>query len=157
MLTDFEALAAELARVTNQRRVGRVTAVGTAALEIAGLSNHARIGDQVAIGLGQGQALGGEIVGISESLARAMTYAPLDGAAVKLTAAYYDAPAGRRIEGQGIMPDLVVGQSAGNEAADLDAARPAALQTHASDATIGDRQLDRALRFLQDDAIVARH
>ena len=53
MLTDFAALGAELARVTNQRRVGRVTAVGTAALEIAGLSNHARIGDQVAIGLGR--------------------------------------------------------------------------------------------------------
>ena len=82
MLTDFDALGAELARVSNQRRVGRVTAVGTAALEIAGLSNHARIGDQVAIGLGGGAALGGEVVGISEALARAMTYAPLDGAAV---------------------------------------------------------------------------
>ena len=54
MLTDFYALRAELARVSNQRRVGRVNAVGTAALEIAGLSNHARIGDQVAIGLGGG-------------------------------------------------------------------------------------------------------
>ena len=52
MLTDFAALGAELARIPNQRRVGRVTAVGMAALEIAGLSNHARIGDQVAIGLG---------------------------------------------------------------------------------------------------------
>jgi flagellum-specific ATP synthase len=82
MLTDFSALGAELARVSNQRRVGRVSAVGTAALEIAGLSNHARIGDQVAIGLGGGDALGGEIVGISERVARAMTYAPLDGAAV---------------------------------------------------------------------------
>lgn len=83
MLTDFTALGAELARVSNRRRVGRVTAVGTAALEIGGLSNHARIGDQIAIGLGSGAgALGGEIVGISERLARAMTYAPLDGAAV---------------------------------------------------------------------------
>jgi carboxyl-terminal processing protease len=81
----------------------------------------------------------------------------LDGAAVKLTTAYYHAPGGRQIEGQGIMPDLVVAQSAGNDAADLDAARPAALQTHTSDAASGDRQLDRALRFLQDDAIVARH
>ena len=52
MLTDFAALGAELARIPNQRRVGRVTAVGMAALEIAGLSNHGRIGDQVAIGLG---------------------------------------------------------------------------------------------------------
>ena len=82
MLTDFAALGAELARIPNRRRVGRVTAVGMAALEIAGLSNHARIGDQVAIGLGGGAALGGEIVGISESLVRAMTYAPMDGAAV---------------------------------------------------------------------------
>jgi flagellum-specific ATP synthase len=82
MLTDFEALAAEIARISNRRRVGRVTAVGMAALEIAGLSNHARIGDQVAIGLGQGTSLGGEVVGISERVTRAMTYAPLDGAAV---------------------------------------------------------------------------
>ncbi len=100
MLTDFEALAAELARVRNGRRVGRVTAVGTAALEIAGLSNHARIGDQVAIGLGGRAAplprgelgselggelrgeLGGEVVGVSEALVRAMTYAPVDGVAV---------------------------------------------------------------------------
>ena len=36
----------------------------------------------MAIGLGHGAALGGEIVGISEAVARAMTYAPLDGAAV---------------------------------------------------------------------------
>lgn len=90
MLTDFEALAAELARVSPTRRVGRVTAVGTAALEIAGLSNHARIGDQVAIGLGgRGsgtQPLGGEVVGVSEAVVRAMTYAPLDGAAVGDTA-----------------------------------------------------------------------
>jgi flagellum-specific ATP synthase len=90
MLTDFAALGAELARIPNRRRVGRVSSVGTAALEIAGLSNHARIGDQVAIGIGGGaavgralgRALGGEIVGVSESQARAMTYAPLDGAAV---------------------------------------------------------------------------
>jgi len=84
MLTDFEALGAELARLSNTRRVGRVTAVGTAALEIAGLSNHARIGDQVAIGLGgrAAQELGGEVVGVSEAVVRAMTYAPLDGAAV---------------------------------------------------------------------------
>ncbi len=83
MFADFGALGAELARVQNQQRVGRVTTVGTAALEIAGLSNHARIGDQVAIGLGGGRApLGGEVVGISETVVRAMTYAPLDGAAV---------------------------------------------------------------------------
>jgi flagellum-specific ATP synthase len=86
VLTDFSALTAELARIPNQRRVGRVTAVGTAALEIAGLSHHARIGDQVAIGVGSGAApasdIGGEVVGVSERLVRAMTYGPLDGAAV---------------------------------------------------------------------------
>ena len=93
MLTDFAALGAELARIPNQRRVGRVTAVGMAALEIAGLSNHGRIGDQVAIGLGGGAALGGEIVGISESLVRAMTYAPMDGAAVGDAATLLGRPA----------------------------------------------------------------
>lgn len=86
MLTDFSALTAELARIPNQRRVGRVTAVGTAALEIAGLSTHARIGDQVAIGVGnagtQVSEIGGEVVGVSEQVVRAMTYGPLDGAAV---------------------------------------------------------------------------
>ena len=56
MLTDFSALAAELSRISNHRRVGRVAAVGTAALEIAGLTHHARIGDQVAIGIGDGRA-----------------------------------------------------------------------------------------------------
>jgi flagellum-specific ATP synthase len=82
MATDFSALRAEIARIPNHRRVGRVAAIGTAALEVAGLTHRARIGDQVAIGLGRGGALGGEIVGISETHARAMTYAPLDGAAV---------------------------------------------------------------------------
>jgi flagellum-specific ATP synthase len=86
MLTDFDALAAEISRIPNHRRVGRVAAVGTAAIEIAGLTHQARIGDQVSIGLQGGLAgggeLGGEIVGISERHARAMTYAPLDGAAV---------------------------------------------------------------------------
>ncbi len=87
MLTDFTALTAELSRISNHRRVGRVAAVGTASLEIAGLTHQARIGDQVAIGLAGGTELGGEIVGISERHARAMTYAPLDGAAVGRPAA----------------------------------------------------------------------
>jgi flagellum-specific ATP synthase len=82
MLTDFTALAAEISRIPNHRRVGRVAAVGTAAIEIMGLTHQARIGDQVAIGLAGGSELAGEIVGISENHARAMTYAALDGAAV---------------------------------------------------------------------------
>ena len=82
MLTDFSAVASELTRITNHRRIGRVVAVGTASLEIAGLTHQARIGDQVAIAMGAGRSLGGEIVGISEDHARAMTYAPLDGAGV---------------------------------------------------------------------------
>jgi flagellum-specific ATP synthase len=82
MLTDFTALTAELSRIPNHKRVGRVAAVGTASLEIAGLTHQARIGDQVSIALASGRDLGGEIVGISETRARAMTYAPLEGAAV---------------------------------------------------------------------------
>ena len=74
MLTDFSALTAELSRIPNQRRVGRVTAVGTAALEIAGLSHHARIGDQVAIGVGGGASqpgeIGGEVVGVGPERGR---------------------------------------------------------------------------------------
>ena len=82
MHTDFTALTAELSRISNHKRIGRVAAVGTASLEIAGLTHQARIGDQVSIALAGGRDLGGEIVGISETRARAMTYAPLEGAAV---------------------------------------------------------------------------
>ncbi len=82
MLTDFTALQAEFSRFSNHRRVGRVAAVGTAALEIAGLTHQARIGDQVAIAMGSGAPLGGEIVAISADHARAMTYQSCDGAAV---------------------------------------------------------------------------
>ncbi len=82
MLTDFAALEAELSRISNHRRIGRVAAVGGAALEIAGLTHHARIGDQVSIRLRRGETLGGEIVAISERHARAMTYASGDGVAV---------------------------------------------------------------------------
>ncbi len=82
MLTDFTALRQEISRIANSRRVGRVVAVGQASLEIAGLTHQGRIGDQVAIALRGGQTLGGEIVALSEGAARAMTYQPLDGAAV---------------------------------------------------------------------------
>lgn len=82
MLTDFTALKSELSRVSNHVRVGRVVSVNTASLEIAGLTHQARIGDQISITLRSGPDLPGEIVGVSEGRARAMTYAPLDGAAV---------------------------------------------------------------------------
>ena len=84
MLTDFAALGAELARIRNRRRVGRVTSVGTAALEIAGLRTTPVSATRwrSASAAARERALGGEIVGVSESLTRAMTYAPLDGAAV---------------------------------------------------------------------------
>ncbi|MFO1105066.1 MAG: FliI/YscN family ATPase [Amaricoccus sp.] len=82
MLTDFAALQAELSRLGNTRRVGRVATVGAAALEITGLTHQARIGDQVAIDIGTDERLGGEIVGIGADHARAMTYQPCDGAAV---------------------------------------------------------------------------
>jgi len=82
MLTDFAAVRAEVARISNSRRVGRVVSVGANALEIAGLTHRARLGDQIEIRLAGGGTLGGEIVGLSRDSARAMTYAPLDGAAV---------------------------------------------------------------------------
>lgn len=82
MPRDFRLLAADLARIPNHRRVGRVAGVGTAAIEISGLTHQARIGDQVAIDLAGGSVLGGEIVSLAEDHVRAMTYAPLDGAAM---------------------------------------------------------------------------
>jgi len=82
MHTDFSALTAEVSRIANHRRVGRVAAIGTASLEIAGLTHQARIGDQVEIATASGGELGGEIVAITEKHARAMTYQPNDGAAV---------------------------------------------------------------------------
>lgn len=45
MLTDFAALQADLGRIANHRRIGRVVSLGQAALEIAGLTHQARIGD----------------------------------------------------------------------------------------------------------------
>ena len=50
MLSDFRTLAADLARQPNHHRVGRVSAVGTAAIEVSGLTHQARIGDQTAHG-----------------------------------------------------------------------------------------------------------
>lgn len=82
MLNDFRALTQEIGRVPNHRRVGRVVAIGQAALEIAGLTHQARIGDQVAIALRGGGVLGGEVVALGGRTARAMTYQPLDGAAL---------------------------------------------------------------------------
>ncbi len=82
MANDFIALAQEIRRISNHRRIGRVVELGQASLEVAGLTHQARIGDQVAISLRSGATLGGEIVAISERSARAMTYQPLDGAAV---------------------------------------------------------------------------
>jgi flagellum-specific ATP synthase len=81
MLTDFSALQADLSRVSNHKRRGRVVAVGSGSLEIAGMTHQARIGDQVEIGLNAGP-IRGEIVALSERAARAMTYEPCDGAAV---------------------------------------------------------------------------
>ena len=82
MHPDFAPLQREIARISNHRRVGRVVSLTPAALEVAGLTHQARIGDQIAIGARGGRALGGEIVAISERCARAMTYQPLDGAAM---------------------------------------------------------------------------
>jgi flagellum-specific ATP synthase len=82
MLTDFTPLQADIARISNVRRVGRVVAVGSGSIEIAGMTHQARIGDQVEIAMRSGGRVAGEIVAISEATARAMTYAPCDGAAV---------------------------------------------------------------------------
>ncbi|MBP7240723.1 FliI/YscN family ATPase [Amaricoccus sp.] len=82
MLNDFSALRQEIGRIRNHVRVGRVVAIGQASLEIAGLTHQARIGDQVSIAARGGGVLGGEIVALSGDTARAMTYQPLDGAAV---------------------------------------------------------------------------
>lgn len=81
MLTDFSAITAELSRISNTRRCGRVVAVGAGAIEIAGLTHQARIGDAVAIETGEG-VLRGEVVAVSQRYARAMTYSPVDGASV---------------------------------------------------------------------------
>jgi flagellum-specific ATP synthase len=77
----FSALAAELDRISINRRIGRVAAVSEAALELAGLTHQARIGDGVSVACATGQ-LAGEIVAIAERHVRAMTYGPSDGIAV---------------------------------------------------------------------------
>jgi flagellum-specific ATP synthase len=75
------ALAADLDRIANHRRCGRVVAVGSASIEVAGLTHQARLGDAVRIDV-EGGRLAGEVVAVAERYARAMTYGPSDGAAV---------------------------------------------------------------------------
>jgi flagellum-specific ATP synthase len=81
MTRDLAALAADLERIANHRRVGRVVAVGSAAVEVAGLTHQARLGDAVAIATAAGP-LAGEIVGVAERWARVMAYGPGEGVAV---------------------------------------------------------------------------
>ncbi len=81
MPNPFSALAAELDRVANHRRIGRVAAVSEAALDLAGLTHQARIGDGVSVATATGP-LDGEIVAIAERHVRAMTYGPSDGISV---------------------------------------------------------------------------
>ena len=82
MLTDFQALGAELARISEQPP-GRASDGGGdgGARDRRAVEQRAdrRPGGDRARG---GAALGGEVVGVSEAVVRAMTYAPLDGAAV---------------------------------------------------------------------------
>ena len=98
MRTDFSALAAELSRLSNTERVGRIETVSSAAIEVEGLTHQARIGDQIEIRAAGGGLLGGEIVGLAANRARAMTYGPIDGAAV--------GDAARLIGPAGVHPDL---------------------------------------------------
>jgi flagellum-specific ATP synthase len=81
MPDDLAALAADLDRIANHRRCGRVVAVGSASIEVAGLTHQARLGDAVRIDV-EGGRLAGEVVAVAERYARAMTYGPCDGAAV---------------------------------------------------------------------------
>jgi flagellum-specific ATP synthase len=81
MPSDLSALAADLDRIVNHRRCGRVVSVGTAALEVAGLTHQARLGDAVTIDVDGGR-LTGEVVALAERYARVMTYGPSEGAAV---------------------------------------------------------------------------
>lgn len=81
MIPPLSALEAELGRIANYRRHGRVVALTEASVEITGLTHQARIGDGVRIETAAGP-VAGEIVAVSEAGTRAMTYAPPEGMAV---------------------------------------------------------------------------
>lgn len=81
MALTFSALEAELGRIANFRRHGRVVALTESSIEIAGLAHQARIGDGLRIETAQGSVTG-EIIGVSETSTRAMTYTPPEGMAV---------------------------------------------------------------------------
>ncbi|RMH49169.1 MAG: flagellum-specific ATP synthase FliI, partial [Alphaproteobacteria bacterium] len=77
----FEALIEELGGVAPLMRTGRLVAADTGAISVRGLEVAARLGDRIAVAAGHGWAEG-EIVALSESGARAMTYAPTEGLAL---------------------------------------------------------------------------
>jgi flagellum-specific ATP synthase len=81
MPTDFRALHAELDRIVNHRRRGRVVALAEAAIEIAGLTHQARIGDGIVVDAAGG-SIAGEVVAVRERYVRAMTYVPCDGVSI---------------------------------------------------------------------------
>ena len=82
MLTDFAALGAELARISNHAGSAGSPRSAPRRWRSPGCPTTRGSATRWRSGSAAAAALGGEIVGISEALARAMTYAPLDGAAV---------------------------------------------------------------------------
>jgi carboxyl-terminal processing protease len=82
-----------------------------------------------------------------------------DGAAMKLTTAYYYTPDGRRIQGSGVVPDIAVEAARpANAAANVPVTAPACAQRAASGdgASRDDCQLDRAVEILRKPPILVR-
>jgi carboxyl-terminal processing protease len=81
-----------------------------------------------------------------------------DGAAMKLTTAYYYLPDGRRIHGSGVVPDIAVDAARPANAADNTPAAPACAQRVVGSAAGGrdDCQLDRAVEILRARPILVR-
>ncbi|MCI4666422.1 MAG: FliI/YscN family ATPase [Neomegalonema sp.] len=78
-LETFEAAARRAAPV---RISGRATRLGDARFDVSGLDGVARIGDAARLLRGDGGAVEGEVIALTETGAVAMAYEPIDGAAI---------------------------------------------------------------------------
>lgn len=79
---DLRNLAAEFARLTRVRDIGRVTEVGRATLSVSALNHVARIGDQVEITLANDVRLGGEVIALEAENAMIFPDGTTNGATI---------------------------------------------------------------------------
>ncbi|MHA3914348.1 FliI/YscN family ATPase [Halovulum sp. GXIMD14793] len=79
MFLDFSPLVSDISAIRPVQCCGKVTSVGGATLDIAGIGRQARVGDVVTVEARDGLIAEGEVVAMSQSGVKVMTYGPCDG------------------------------------------------------------------------------